>query len=432
MLFLLPLFSESVAQVVVYPKKIDYGIVSLGTDRVVDIIITNPKEKEDFLLRIENSHELDVIYSSKTLEPGGQITVRVKLNPRKTGPFQEDIKIYVGSLPVPIVVPIKADIEYLDPADNIPCPSFATRAADCCASNMFLVEVVDKETGKPIANSEITISQDQKTVKKFLTRNEGLATQSIDIAYYSIEANAKGYQTQKIYSYINSQNSRFRFELNKDPNAKIETVEEVTISPDSTENILDQSIALPESLFKPNNIVFLVDVSTSMSTGDKMELAKLALNSLASVLRPIDVVTVISYAGDTEILIENSTGSNKEEIIQIVNDMKAYGMTAGANGFQRAYQMIKKYEIVDGNNQLIVITDGAFKTTDQASINKLVKRYVRRNYKTSIVGIKANNYAMENLKEVTQIGAGTYVSVKTTEEAESAILEEIKKQSSKR
>lgn len=430
--FFLSIFSESDAQVVVYPKKIDYGIVSYGTDRVVDIIITNPKEKADFLLRIENSHELDVIFSSKTLEPGGQITIRVKLNPRKTGPFQEDIKIYIGSLPVPIVVPIKADIEILDPADNIPCPSFATRAADCCASNMFLVEVVDKETGKPIANSEITILQDEKTIKKFLTRNEGQATQSIDIAYYSIEANAKGYQKQKIYSYINSKNNRFRFELSKDPNAPVETIEDIAILTDSVETVLDESSALPESLFKPNNIVFLVDVSTSMSTGNKMELAKLAMNSLASVLRPIDVVAVISYAGDTEVLIENSNGSNSDEIIQVVNEMKAYGMTAGANGFKRAYQMIKKYEIVDGNNQLIVITDGAFKTTDQESINKLVKKYVRRNYKTSIVGIKANNYAMENLREVSKIGSGTYVGVETSEEAEAAILEEIKKQSSKR
>jgi Ca-activated chloride channel family protein len=169
-----------------------------------------------------------------------------------------------------------------------------------------------------------------------------------------------------------------------------------------------------------------------MSTGDKMELAKMAMNNLAGVIRPIDVVAVISYAGDTEVLIENTNGSDKEAIITVVNDMKAYGMTAGANGFKRAFQMIKKYEIEGGNNQLIVITDGAFKTSDQESINKLVKRYARRQYKTSIVGIKANNYAMENLKEVASIGMGTYVSVDNEKQAEEAILEEIKKQSAKR
>jgi Ca-activated chloride channel family protein len=115
-----------------------------------------------------------------------------------------------------------------------------------------------------------------------------------------------------------------------------------------------------------------------MSTGEKMELAKLAMNHLAGALRPIDIVALISYAGDTEVLIENSGASNREEIIQVVNEMKAYGMTAGANGFKRAFQMIKKYEIENGNNQLIVITDGAFKTSDQESINKLVKRYARK------------------------------------------------------
>jgi hypothetical protein len=159
---------DAAAQVAVYPKKIDYGVVTFGTDRVVDIIVTNLKDKSDFLLRIENSHELDVIFSSKTLDPNGQITIRVKLNPRNTGPFQEDLKIYFGSLPVPIVVPIRAEIEQLDPKDNIPCPSFANRVADCCPSNMFMVEVVDKETGKAIANAEISISQEGKVIKNFL------------------------------------------------------------------------------------------------------------------------------------------------------------------------------------------------------------------------------------------------------------------------
>jgi Mg-chelatase subunit ChlD len=416
----------TLSQVAVYPKKIDYGIVTFSTDRVVDIIVSNPKDKAEYLLRIENSHELDVIFSSKTIEPNGQITIRVKLNPRNTGSFSEDLKLYFGSLPVPIVVPIRAQVDYLDPKDNIPCPSFANRAADCCPSNMFLVEVVDKKTGKSISNAEINISQDGKTIKKFLTRSEGMATQSIDIAYYSIEAFAKGYKSQKIYSYINSQNNHFVFELDKDPNVIIEEES----APDSTS--VSENELMPESLYKPNNIVFLIDVSTSMSTGEKMELAKLAMNHLAGALRPIDIVALISYAGDTEVLIENSGASNREEIIQVVNEMKAYGMTAGANGFKRAFQMIKKYEIENGNNQLIVITDGAFKTSDQESINKLVKRYARRQYKTSIIGIKANNYATENLKEVSSLGSGTYVSVETEKEAESAILEEIKKQSSKR
>jgi Ca-activated chloride channel homolog len=417
---------SALSQVAVYPKKIDYGVVTFGTDRVVDIIVSNPKDNAEFLLRIENSHELDVIFSSKTIDPNGQITIRVKLNPRNTGAFSEDLKLYFGSLPVPIVVPIRAQVEYLDPKDNIPCPSFANRAADCCPSNMFLIEVIDKISGKAVGNAEITISQDGNISKKFLTRSEGLATQSIDIAYYSIEVKAKGYNSKKIYSYINSQNNHFVFELDKDPNAKPEEV----VASDST--LISESEVLPESLYKPNNIVFLVDVSTSMATGDKMELAKLAMNNLAGALRPIDVVALISYAGDTEVLIENSGAENRVEIIHVVNELKAYGMTAGANGFKRAFQMIKKYEIENGNNQLIVITDGAFKTSDQESIHKLVKRYARRNYKTSIVGIKANNYAMENLKEVTALGSGTYVGVETESEAEKAILEEIKKQSSKR
>jgi len=426
-LFVLVFMADIYGQVVVHPKKINYGVVSASTERVVDIIIDNPKDKSDFLLRIENSHELDVIYSSKTLEPGGQITVRVKLNPRYTGPFKEDLKLHFGSLPTPIIVPISAEVEFLNPADNIPCPSFNERAADCCPSNMFLVEVFDKVSGKPLKNAIITITQEGKEIKKFMTRETGAASQSVNIAYYNLSASLKGYNTGSVYTYINNQNHYFRFDLEKDPNQIIEEIEEEISVLDTT----SISLELPENIYKPNNIVFLVDVSTSMSTGDKMNLAKKSMSRLADVLREVDNVSVISYAGDTEVLIENANGADRGQILQVLEEMKAYGMTAGANGFKRAFQMLKEHEIVSGNNQLIVITDGAFKTTDQESIKKLVKRYAKRNYKTSIVGIKASNYAAENLREVSFMGSGTFVEVDNIAEAESAILEEIKRQSAK-
>ncbi|MEY3398675.1 MAG: hypothetical protein RL220_1269, partial [Bacteroidota bacterium] len=208
---------SALSQVTVYPKRIDYGAVVSGTDRVVDIIVENRKDTKDFLLRIEHSHELDVLYSAKEMLPDSSITIRIKLNPRNTGNFQEDLKLHFGSLPVPIIVPITADVQHLDPADNIPCPSFSQRAADCCPSNMFVIEVFDATDGKPIGKATVTISQLDKMVKKTETFPNGGVTQSLPIAYYSIQIEKKGYISQTRYSYINNRNNRFRFELERDP-----------------------------------------------------------------------------------------------------------------------------------------------------------------------------------------------------------------------
>ena len=86
-LFLFLIGHEAFAQPSVQPRQINYGLVTQETDRVVDIVIKSTSAQKDFLLRATFSHEFDVRYTTKTLEPGGEMIIRIKFNPREYGCF---------------------------------------------------------------------------------------------------------------------------------------------------------------------------------------------------------------------------------------------------------------------------------------------------------------------------------------------------------
>lgn len=422
------------SQIEINPKQLAFGTTTPQTQWVVDIIIQNKGDKKDFLLRTTFSHEYEAIYSSKTLLPDSVITVRVKFKPRGKGKFDEKIEFYFASMQEPIIFSVSADVQYLNPQDNLACPDFSRLAADCCVNNMFICEVIDAETKKPIAEAVVAIKENWTQQLKLQTNAEGKASRNIPIGYYLLVASHKDYLPSSITSYVNNKNSYFLFELQQVKNELIEERKEdevVAIEQEDTSAQIITNSLLPENLYNPNNIVFLLDVSSSMKIGNRMQLMRGALNQLVSVLRPSDKITLISYADESKILLATITGDQKGSINQIVNGLNADGNTAGAKGFKNSYDILKQQFIEGGNNQLIVITDGAFQPEDQKQIDKLVKKSSRKKIVTSIVGVDANFYASENLKGVCAKGNGSFILIKDDADLQ-LIIEEIKKQSTKK
>jgi Ca-activated chloride channel family protein len=430
------------AQISINPSKLAFGTTSPATQWVVDIIIQNKSNKKDFLLRTTFSHEYDVVASSKTMLPDSSITIRVKFKPRLKGPFNEKIEFYFASLNEPIIFPVTADVQYLNPEDHLACPDFSRQAADCCVDNTVLFEVVNAETGEPIKGAEIRIEEDKVVQSKLATNAEGKISKSVPIGYYRLTASHQNFLRKELVSYVNHKNAYFRFEL--DP-VKNEIIEETPPKVDDGLEIVEvknpvkldtlvatvpESSDLPESKYKYNNIVFLLDASSSMNKNERMELMRKSMHALINALRPVDKITLISYNDQTKILLETSTGDQKAAMHSAVDLMLADGNTAGAKGFKLAYSILKEEFIRDGNNQLIVVTDGAFLPEDQKEIDKLVKRAAKKELVTSIVGIQPNTFAAGNLEMVGVMGRGSFVKI--DDEADmTQILEEIKKQSAK-
>jgi Ca-activated chloride channel family protein len=181
--------------------------------------------------------------------------------------------------------------------------------------------------------------------------------------------------------------------------------------------------------YAPNNIVFLIDVSTSMRYLERIDLLKIAMIELTAKLRDIDYMSVVTYASAAKTRLEPTQGSNKASIDSLIWSLEASGTTASDKGLDQAYLVAEKTFISSGNNQIILVTDGAF---DAKSLYRLIRKKAKEEIKLSVVGIKAEKNIALELSEMASIGEGSFVNVKDLTHAKTVLVSEIKKNSKKR
>jgi Ca-activated chloride channel homolog len=413
------------AQVELTPSHLHYSATNPETEWVVDIRIANKGTKRDFILRTDYSASFEVIYTSKQLDPDSTIVMRVKFNPEKFGPFKENISVYFASMTEPILIPVRAEVNYLNPDGKIGCPDFNRKPADCCPMNMFLVEVIDQGTGLPLSKSTVTIQENGATRMILRTSTSGRVSQSIPISYYHILAQHPGYYSASTDSYINHRKAYFKFELVRDSTKVIEEelIDTIMEAPSVDTLLLSDD-------YRINNLVFLLDVSSSMAKGDKLSLMQSAMHELVNVLREGDRMAMISYADHARVLLASTSGADKSAIQNIIDSLHAAGGTSGIRGFKRAYAELRKYRIAEGNNQLVVITDGMFAQGDLEDIQQCIRKHHRKGYVTSIVGIHCPTYAKTQLQQFSRQGGGDFIPIDSEVDL-GGILEEIKMRSAK-
>lgn len=185
---------------------------------------------------------------------------------------------------------------------------------------------------------------------------------------------------------------------------------------------------LPETEYKPNNIIFLVDVSSSMRDSLKLPLMKNALHALINELREVDRITFITYADTIKVLVEAGSSAQKEALHKQVDALKAKGMTKGRKAILFSQQLAQKNFITGGNNQIIIATDGEFKfeKEDQKLWNQ---RQGIQPIVISTVAFGAEPSAIKNLKSLARKGKGSFIQVRNKEESKVKLLSEIQQRS---
>ena len=182
--------------------------------------------------------------------------------------------------------------------------------------------------------------------------------------------------------------------------------------------------------YKPNNILFLVDVSSSMKDSLKLPLMKVALHTLIDAVREVDVITLVTYADSVKIIKEGVKGSDKKELHKLVDELKAKGLTKGNKAILFSQQLAQKHFIPEGNNQIIMATDGKFRfySEDYSLWNQ---KQLDKKIVLSTVAFGIDKEAMKNLKEIAEKGEGSYIHIKKRHGSEDKLLEEIKSRSKK-
>jgi Ca-activated chloride channel homolog len=178
----------------------------------------------------------------------------------------------------------------------------------------------------------------------------------------------------------------------------------------------------------PNgNFVFLIDVSGSMSYANKLPLLKQAYKVLVNNLRPNDRVAIVVYAGAAGTVLESTPGSQKDKILAAIDRLQAGGSTAGGAGIKLAYKIAKENFIPNGNNRVILATDGDFNVgaSSNAEMVRLIKEKRDEGVFLTICGFGMGNYKDSRMESISNAGNGNYFYIDNILEAKKAFGDEL-------
>jgi Ca-activated chloride channel family protein len=177
----------------------------------------------------------------------------------------------------------------------------------------------------------------------------------------------------------------------------------------------------------PANLVFLVDVSGSMESADKLPLLRSSLKLLVDQMRPVDRISLVTYAGSTQVLLPPTSGADKGAIKAAIDGLRAGGGTAGASGIELAYRAAQQSFIDGGINRILLATDGDFNVgvSDTGQLKKMVEAQRRTGISLSTLGFGTGNYNEQLMEQIADVGDGAYSYVDNLMEGHKVLVSEM-------
>ena len=176
-----------------------------------------------------------------------------------------------------------------------------------------------------------------------------------------------------------------------------------------------------------SNLVFLLDVSGSMSSPDKLPLLKTAFRMLVEELRPRDRVAIVVYAGAAGLVLPSTPGSEKGVILDALESLEAGGSTAGGAGIKLAYAVASENFIEEGNNRVILATDGDFNigASSDAEMVRLIEEKRRGGTFLTVLGFGTGNLKDSKMEQIADHGNGSYAYIDSALEARKVLVGEM-------
>ena len=176
-----------------------------------------------------------------------------------------------------------------------------------------------------------------------------------------------------------------------------------------------------------SNLVFLLDVSGSMYTDDKLPLLQKSFTMLVQELGRKDTVSIVTYAGADCVVLEGESGDNQEEIVAAVNALEAGGSTNGADGIETAYKLAERYFIKGGNNRVILATDGDLNVgpSSESELDALITEKKESGVYLTVLGFGTGNIKDNKMETLADHGNGNYAYIDSVGEAKKVLVEQM-------
>lgn len=187
-----------------------------------------------------------------------------------------------------------------------------------------------------------------------------------------------------------------------------------------------QGKKMEEENLPPSNLIFLIDVSGSMMDENKLPLVKASLQMLTDKLRPQDKVALVTYAGAAGLVLNATSGNEKEKIKHAINALEAGGSTAGGAGIQLAYNVARNNFMEGGNNRIILCTDGDFNVGESSddAMERLIEKERNSGIFLSVLGFGMGNYQDAKMQILADKGNGNHAYIDGISEAKKVFVHE--------
>lgn len=395
--------------------------------RIDTIEVTNLTNKKVHLLRQDDPKNFELRFPQKSIDPGNTETIEVIFAPKEKGKFNYTFLIYHSASLTPVTVTYKGEILGFDEFADAACPSFTKTNLKPVAFELE-INVIDSTTKKSLGNSFLEITKGEYYTQTQTDAN-GYFREKSTINYYTVLAEHSGYKSRSIARHINPKNRKITIKL--PPSTTTPTPEIVTTITPPVELAGNASTALPLAEYKKNNIVFLIDKSSSMNKPDCMPLLQMAMTQLANMTRSEDRITIITYANEAKVVLPGMAGSENTEIIAVIDQLKCGGRTEGGKAIHTAYRNAQENFIQDGVNQIIIATDGGFNglTENEAEMMALVSSKAKEGIMLSVLAFGQNRFGKAHIARLAKQGEGFYEFISDEEDAKIKLTETVKTQS---
>ena len=272
-------------------------------------------------------------------------------------------------------------------------------------------EIIENEFIKVSENALSTFSADVDTASYSNLRR------MINAGYAMANIPKDAVRTEEMLNYF-----KYDYELPKD-GEPFGVTATISVCPWNPENMLavfgfkTEEIDYSDSN-KASNLVFLIDVSGSMRSNDKLPLLQEAFSGLVENLNKNDRVSIVTYSGKEKVVLKGCSGDKKDEILKAINSLEANGSTNGQSGLEKAYSLAQDYFIEGGNNRIIMASDGDLNVgiSSPDELKNFVAEKRESGIYLSVLGFGTGNYKDDRMEALADNGNGNYFYIDSVEE----------------
>lgn len=438
------IFSTSIlAQTKLSQTQFNLGELSRLNDDVVDLVLVNKEVEDLHILRIDADMGVSTTYTSLSIPVNNSTILRFKLNPKTNGKIKNEVNLYFSNSSTPTKIEITANVKQIPKNDLQECPSFnrvemtknrdlAHEGSKPIAIKRFMVGIGVDVLDENLADEEYenhgtkdfpSIEEQRKAIsqteepKVVLHQKSKVKEKKERLS--PVERRNKPSLLDQLFGDADQQSTD-----NKNREEKVEEAETV----EEKINESDNSNTLSDA-YKPNNVVFLIDASHSMNKEGRFDLLKASMIELLTPLRSIDSLAIVTYSDGSNVLIPPTSGIEKEKIAEVINSISASGGTQAVKGLNTAIEVGLSSFIENGNNQIILATDGDFDIGSKNNrLRKKIEETAERGLIISVVGIRQEKGSAKTLNEIKKLGKGKMLKIKKEKDSPK-IINMIKKQS---